>query len=108
MVKVYTLFHRVDGFDELKTSSTIPDILDQELGDQLLEEILNPLIHDPGEELVKTILKKIWRGAAMAPFFFTFPYLNFRYSHSVLKFAGKPQIVGTLVGKTFKDDKIIE
>ena len=59
MVKVSTLFHRVDGFDELNTSSTIPDMLDQDLGDQFLEELLNPLIHDPGEELVKTILEKI-------------------------------------------------
>ena len=59
MVKVSTLFHRVDGFDELNASSTIPDMLDQDLGDQFLEELLNPLIHDPGEELVKTILKKI-------------------------------------------------
>ena len=59
MVKVSTLFHRVDGFDELNTSSTIPAMLDQDLGDQFLEEILNPLLHDPGEQLVKTILKKI-------------------------------------------------
>ena len=59
MVKVSTLFHRVDGFDELNASSTIPDMLDQDLGDQFLEELLNPLIHDPGEELVKTVLKKI-------------------------------------------------
>ena len=59
MVKVSTLFHRVDGFDEHNTSSTIPAMLDQDLGDQLLNEILNPLLHDPGEQLVKTILKKI-------------------------------------------------
>ncbi len=59
MVKVSTLFHRVDGFDELNASSTIPAMLDQDLGDQFLEEILNPLLHDPGEQLVKTILKKI-------------------------------------------------
>jgi len=59
MVKVSTLFHRVDGFDDQNASATIPDMLDQDLGDQFLEELLNPLIHDPGEELVKTILKKI-------------------------------------------------
>jgi hypothetical protein len=59
MVKVSTLFHRVDGFDELNASSTIPDKLDQDLGDQFLQELLTPLIHDPGEELVKTILEKI-------------------------------------------------
>ncbi len=59
MVKVSTLFHRVDGFDELNTSSTIPDMLDLDLGDQFLEDMLTPLIYDPGEKLVKTILEKI-------------------------------------------------
>ena len=58
MVKVSTLFHRVDGFDELNASSTIPDKLDQDLGDQFLEDMLTPLIYDPGEKLVKTILEK--------------------------------------------------
>ena len=59
MVKVSTLFHRVDGFDELNASSTIPAMLDQDLGDQFLEELMTPLIYDPGEQLVKTILTKI-------------------------------------------------
>jgi len=59
MVKVSTLFHRVDGFDELNASSTIPDMLDQDLGDQFLEDMLTPLIYDPGEKLVRTILEKI-------------------------------------------------
>jgi hypothetical protein len=59
MVKVSTLFHRVDGFDEAYTSSSIPAMLEQDLGEQFLEELLNPLVYDPGEELVKTILKKI-------------------------------------------------
>ena len=59
MVKVSTLFYRVDGFDDLNTSSPIPEDLDQNLGDQFLQEILTPLICDPGEVLVKTILKKI-------------------------------------------------
>lgn len=59
MVKVSTLFHRVDGFDDQNASSTIPDILDQDLEDQFLQNLLNPLIYDPGDELVKTILKKI-------------------------------------------------
>ena len=59
MVKVSTLFHRVDGFDELNASSTIPDMLDLDLGDQFLEDMLTPLIYDPGEKLVKTILEKI-------------------------------------------------
>lgn len=59
MVKVSTLFHRVDGFDEAITSSSIPAMLEQDLGEQYLEELLNPLMYDPGEALVKTILKKI-------------------------------------------------
>lgn len=59
MVIVSTLFHRVDGFDELNASTTIPAMLDQDLGDQFLQELMAPLIHDPGEELVKTILEKI-------------------------------------------------
>ena len=59
MVIVSTLFHRVDGFDELNASTTIPAMLDQDLGDQFLQELMTPLIHDPGEELVKTILEKI-------------------------------------------------
>ena len=59
MVKVSTLFHRVDGFDELSASSPIPDILDQDLGDQFLHELMSPLIFDPGDKLVKTILEKI-------------------------------------------------
>ena len=59
MVKVSTLFYRVDGFDELNASSTIPDKLDQDLGDQFLEDMLTPLIYDPGEKLVKTMLEKI-------------------------------------------------
>jgi len=59
MVKVYTLFHRVDGFEEPELSFSHPDMLNQELGDQFLSKLLSPLVHDPGEELVKTILKKI-------------------------------------------------
>jgi hypothetical protein len=59
MVKVSTLFHRVDGFDESYASSTIPAMLEQDLGDQFLEDLLKPLMYDPGEQLVKTILEKI-------------------------------------------------
>jgi len=59
MVKVSTLFFRVDGFDDRNASSTIPDMLDQDLGDQYLQNLLNPLIYDPGDKLVKAILEKI-------------------------------------------------
>ena len=59
MVKVSTLFHRVDGFDETETSSDNPESLDQDFGYQFLQELMEPLIFDPGEQLVKTILTKI-------------------------------------------------
>ena len=59
MVKISTLFHRVDGFDDQNTSSDNPESLDQDFGDQFLKELMEPLIFDPGEQLVKTILKKI-------------------------------------------------
>jgi len=59
MVKVSTLFHRVDGFDELEASSDNPELLDQDFGYQFLQELMEPLIFDPGEQLVKTILAKI-------------------------------------------------
>ena len=59
MVKVSTLFYRVDGFNEQNTLSAIPDMLNQDTGDQFLDSLLGPLILDPGEELVKTIFEKI-------------------------------------------------
>jgi hypothetical protein len=59
MIKVSTLFHRVDGFDDNNASSAIPGLLDLDLADQFLENLLAPLIYDPGERLVKTILQKI-------------------------------------------------
>ena len=59
MVKVSTLLYRVDGFNEQNTLSDIPDMLYQDPGDRLLEKLLGPLIFDPGEKLVKTILEKI-------------------------------------------------
>jgi hypothetical protein len=34
-------------------------MLDQDLGDQFLQGLMAPLIFDPGEKLVKTILEKI-------------------------------------------------
>ena len=59
MVKVSTLIYRVDGFNETNTLSTIPGLLNRYKEDQLLNELLAPLIFDPGEKLVKTILEKI-------------------------------------------------
>ena len=59
MVKVSTLIYRVDGFNETYTLSAIPGLLNQDTGDHLLNKLLGPLIFDPGEKLVKTILEKI-------------------------------------------------
>ena len=59
MTKVSTLFYRVDGYNGHNTLSAIPDMLNQNPGDRFLENLLSPLIIDPGEELVKTIFEKI-------------------------------------------------
>lgn len=59
MVKVSTLFYRVDGFNGQNTLAPLPDVLNKDPGDQFLEDLLSPLIFDPGEKLVKTICKNI-------------------------------------------------
>jgi hypothetical protein len=59
MVKVSTLFHRVDGFNKSDQSSHIPDLLDQDLEDKFLHKVLEQLLIDPGDKLVQTILNKI-------------------------------------------------
>jgi hypothetical protein len=60
MVKVSTLFHRVDGFDETEVPlDAPPEILDLEFEDLFLKELLSPLVYDPGERLVQAILQKI-------------------------------------------------
>ena len=59
MVKISTLFHRVDGFDESGTSFNGTDTMDQVLGDNFLEELLGPLEIDPGDKLVSSILNQI-------------------------------------------------
>ena len=58
MVKVSTLFHRVDGFNKFD-QSYIPEILDQDLEDNFLHKVLEQLLIDPGDKLVQTILNKI-------------------------------------------------
>ena len=60
MVKVSTLFHRVDGFDESKVSANNPDLLDQDFSDYFLDKLLSPLVFDPGDKLVQSVLRKIW------------------------------------------------
>ncbi len=59
MVKVSTLFVRVDEFERKDHSNHLPDLLDQELEDYFLEQLLKPLVYDPGEELVLRVLQKI-------------------------------------------------
>ncbi len=59
MVKVSTLFHRVDGFDESNVSTDNPELLDQELEDNFLNKLLEPLVIDPGDRLVQSVLRKI-------------------------------------------------
>lgn len=59
MVKISTLFHRVDGFDESGTSFNGTDNMDQVLGDDFLEQYLGPLEIDPGDKLVSSILEQI-------------------------------------------------
>ena len=56
MVKISTLFHRVDGFDEKNTSDETRELSDQLVDNQFLTELLEPLRFDPGDELVKKIL----------------------------------------------------
>ena len=49
MVKISTLFHRVDGFDETNTSNETRDLSDQLNDDQFLKDLLEPLLFDPGD-----------------------------------------------------------
>ncbi len=58
MVKISTLFLRVDEFDESNVSSDIPDLLDQDKEDYFLNKLLKPLVFDPDDILVENILKK--------------------------------------------------
>ena len=59
MVKISTLYHRVDGFDESGFVLNGTDLMDHILGDNFLNELLGPLEEDPGEKLVQAILEKI-------------------------------------------------
>ena len=60
MVKVSTLFHRVDGFDETKKTLDAPlEIQDLKIDDDYLNNLLQPLLYDPGDRLVQDLLQKI-------------------------------------------------
>jgi hypothetical protein len=59
MVKVSTLLHRVDGFSENQLSSKSRKQPDQNIEDIFLRNLLEPLLFDPGDELVQRLLQKI-------------------------------------------------
>ena len=59
MVKISTLFHRVDGFNESESKIEEPFEVDIEFVDSFLNHLLEPLIFDPGDELVEALLEKI-------------------------------------------------
>jgi len=59
MVKISTLFHRVDGFDETNTLNETRDLSDQLNDDQFLKDLLEPLLFDPGDEIVQAILHNV-------------------------------------------------
>jgi hypothetical protein len=59
MVKVSTLIHRVDGFDAKNVNHISRELPDPDIESQLLSSILEPLLCDPGEELVRRTLQKI-------------------------------------------------
>ena len=59
MVKVSTLFYRVDGFDETNTSDETRELSDQLLDKQFLKDLLDPLLIDPGDEIVQSILHNV-------------------------------------------------
>lgn len=58
MVKVSTLFHRVDGFSENRPDQT-RELPDQHIETQILNKLLEPLLFDPGDEVMRQLLQKI-------------------------------------------------
>ena len=60
MVKVSTLIHRVDGFDDENQSNETRKLPDQKIVEEtFIENLLKPLLFDPGDELVQQLLQKI-------------------------------------------------
>jgi hypothetical protein len=59
MVKVSTLFHRVDGFDESGSIMQVTDSMDLVPCDSFLQDLLGPLEVDPGDKLVNAVLERI-------------------------------------------------
>ena len=59
MVKVSTLYHRVDDFNNNNQSIDLPVFLDQEEADTYLNNLLKPLVFDPDDEIVQKVLKHV-------------------------------------------------
>ena len=59
MVNVSTLFHRVDGFDNKIISQDTRELLDPDIETRFLNRLLEPLLFDPGDELVQKVLDQI-------------------------------------------------
>jgi len=59
MVKVSTLFHRVDGFEETNRTTNTLELQDPNIESQFLRKLLEPLLFDPGDELVQRVLHEI-------------------------------------------------
>jgi hypothetical protein len=59
MVKVSTLFHRVDGFKKKDESTPTRELPVQNREIQILKQILEPVLFDPGDELVQRTLRRI-------------------------------------------------
>jgi hypothetical protein len=58
MVKVSTLIHRVDGFNDYESFNT-RELPEQQIETRFLNELLEPLQFDPGDDLVQRLLQKL-------------------------------------------------
>jgi hypothetical protein len=59
MVNISTLYYRVDGFDTSEETNGNPVFPEQDLSNDLLSELLETVLFDPGEELVRKVLAKV-------------------------------------------------
>jgi hypothetical protein len=59
MVTISTLFHRVDGFDGKNITDHSGELPDQNIETQFLSRLLEPLLFDPGDELVQRVLRNV-------------------------------------------------
>jgi len=59
MVKISTLFHRVDGFENTEDADPPRVLPDEDIETRFLNRLLEPLLFDPGDELVQKVLKQM-------------------------------------------------